>query len=119
MTSDATGNPNWQPATAVVSSAEPMHGISQTLETDDYPSREYYFIHFRYMVGGQTYGGKFESRSPVPPEHTFEILYNPDNPQQNTRSGSVTNRTSKITFAVLAVIIAAVLAFIAFILFRH
>ena len=109
--------PNWKQATATVTSVEPRHGISRTLETEDNPGRDYYVVHFRYMVEGQTYGGNFESRNPVPPEDTFEILYNPANPQQNTKSESIPPRNSKIVFAAIVAIVIAVVAFVAVLLF--
>jgi hypothetical protein len=119
MTAKAASKPDWKSTTATVTSVEPRHGISQTLETEDNPGRDYYIIHFRYMADGQTYGGNFESRISYPPEDTFEILYNPANPEQTTKSGAVPTHKSRTNFALLLAIVVVVLTFIAFILFRH
>ena len=53
-------------------------------------------VTFSYRVDGKTYYGKYESGSPVDLGHSFEILYDPNDPASNTGSDS----TSKLAMVV-------------------
>ena len=52
MKTAPAAHPGWRRATALVSSVEPQHGTSRTLESDGTPGGDYYIIHFRYVVDG-------------------------------------------------------------------
>jgi hypothetical protein len=108
----AASNPDWRPVTAVVTAVEQRYGRSQTLETDDHPAREYFIVHFRYMVNDRGYSGDFESRIPLEPGGSLTLLYNPAAPEQNSKSAPVVNNASRVRFWVIAAIVAVVMILI-------
>jgi hypothetical protein len=102
-------HPDWRPVTAVVTEVEHRSGRSQSLETDDHPAREYYVVHFRYVVNDRSYSGDFESRMPLEPGGSLTLLYNPAAPQENSKSAAVVTQAGRIRFWVMAILVIAVM----------
>ena len=68
-----------------------------------------YLVTFSYQADGQDFDGSYRVNSPQDIGHTFEILYNPSNPRQNSGSDSLANPWRKWSARIIG-IAAALLA---------
>lgn len=103
----------WRPAKAVVTACRRTWDTSLTdessLDSEGFFYSASFLITFSYEVDGRTYRGKYRSGSPVDLGHSFEILYDPNDPAMNTGS-DVTSKLGTVTGWILAVGLLWVLA---------
>jgi hypothetical protein len=95
---------SWRPTMAVVTACGRTWDSSFTDESSVDFEAGYSFARFRvtfsYDVDGKIYYGKYKSGSPVDIGHSFEILYDPNDPASNTGS-DVTSKLGTVVGVIL------------------
>ena len=107
MANDIQPDPlSWRPTMAVVTDCRRTWDTAIPDESYVDPQGGYsparFRVKFSYEVDGKTYYGKYESGSPVDFGHSFEILYDPNDPASNTGS-DVTSKLATVVAVVLFV----------------
>jgi hypothetical protein len=74
---------DWLLAVATVSACKRTLLGQESISDAGYVPPEYQ-VSFSYEVNGRSFAGTFRANSPQERGHTFEILYDPQNPCRNT-----------------------------------
>jgi hypothetical protein len=81
---------DWQPVVATVSACKRTLLGQESFSDAGYVPSEYQ-VSFSYEVNGRSFAGTFRADSPQECGHSFEILYDPQNPCRNTGSDTLNN----------------------------
>ena len=105
-TRDGQAVKEWLPATATVIGCKPKL-TSGSASGDGAPLE--YSVTFSYEVNGKTFKGAYTATYPQESGHTFEIVYNPADPESNS-GGDVNPPTWSRWAAILIAICLTLLA---------
>ena len=97
----------WRPTVAVVTACKRTWNTSlvdeSSLDSEGFYQSATFRITFSYEIEGKTYSGKYKSGSPVEIGHSFEILYDPQDPAGNTGADVVPGRLVRVSACILAI----------------
>lgn len=80
--------PPWLETQAKVTSCHYEFARMHILNFGIFSPSEQFLISFTYYAHGKTFGDQFNSPAAIEQNETFPILYNPLNPQQNSKSAA-------------------------------
>jgi hypothetical protein len=73
----------------------------------------YYLVSFSYKVNGEVYFDEFESSVAYEPGKLIEIVFNPSNPQENSRSEKQSTVAGRIVFWTVGIALGFIIAYLA------
>jgi Protein of unknown function (DUF3592) len=85
---------DWLPAVATITACEQALLGQENFSEEGYIPPEYR-VSFSYAVDGRVFEGSYRATVPQECGHSFEILYDPNNPSKNTGSDMLDNRWFK------------------------
>lgn len=97
----------WLTATAIVVACRQSTYVDAG---EGAPSLADYIVEFSYTVGGRTFTGVLDSPVEVQPGDTFNIRYNPTNPEENNSLGSPGHVGTRIGSVIIFLLILLIVA---------
>jgi hypothetical protein len=100
----------WHTAPAKVTACRPVRKYQYyTTHYPSFPILTGYIVEFSYVVNGRTFTGVLDSPVEVQPGDTFDIRYNPANPQENNSLGSSGDSGARIATLTTSILLLVVL----------
>jgi hypothetical protein len=90
----------WSRAQATIIACKQTFLGIESFSNEGYSPAEY-VVTFCYMVNGRTFKGTYRANSLQECGHTFEILYDPQNPSRNSGSDILQKSWVRITAGIL------------------
>jgi hypothetical protein len=103
----------WLTTWARVISCKYQFARMHTLTLGVFTDRGQFLITFTYHAHGQTFNDQFDSPVPIEQNQTFELFYNPMNPQQNNKSAQADGgRAPLIAYGIGASVLCSLLVLV-------
>jgi hypothetical protein len=103
----------WLTTRGTVISCKYQFARMHTLTLGVFADRGQFLITFTYHAHGQTFDDQFDSPVAIEQNKTFELLYNPMNPQQNNKSAQAdSSRAPLFAYGIGASVLCSLLVLI-------